>query len=85
MDRLAGSWNGERSCREVERLPPGQVVASVIMEARWGSYQGSMQVLKFRQTAAEVARRWIGLLVHGMVSKVVGRWSGSRRAKRSLR
>jgi hypothetical protein len=41
MDRLAGSWNGEQGCREVERLPPGQAVASVIVEARWGSSSGT--------------------------------------------
>jgi ribosomal protein S3 len=69
----------------VERLPSGQAVASVIVEARQESYRGSMQVLSFRQTATEVVRRWIGLLVHGMMIKVVGRWNGSRQAKRSLR
>lgn len=39
MDWLADSWNGNRGGREVERLPPGQAVTSVIVEARWKSYR----------------------------------------------
>jgi hypothetical protein len=45
MDRLAGSWNGKRGGRKVERVPPGQAVASVAVEAGRESYQDSMQVL----------------------------------------
>jgi hypothetical protein len=40
MDRLAGSWNGKRGGRKVERFPLSKVVASVAVEARWGSSSG---------------------------------------------
>jgi hypothetical protein len=33
--------NGDHEGREVERLPPGQMVTSVVVEARWESYQDS--------------------------------------------
>jgi hypothetical protein len=80
-----------RDDREVGRLPACQTAISVVVEARWGSFSGCKPepagswILSFRQTATEVVRNWRGLLLQGMAIEVVGRWSGSRQAKRSLR